>query len=123
MSTESFTAETATEPETDLPTVIGEFVDAINAGSADGVRRCFTEKAVVNDGGREIRGREAIARWADEEFFQAAGTIRPSRVQPISQLGGDQVVTAHLHGTHRSGMSTLLVTATPAAIAVLQLRR
>ncbi|MFJ1596285.1 nuclear transport factor 2 family protein [Streptomyces sp. NPDC088261] len=102
--------------------LIHTFIEALNTGDLDRLSRCFAEGAIVNDAGREIRGREAIGAWAEREFVGQGGRITPTRMHPVSELGGDVVVEAELTGARRRGPSTLVVTLTEGAIALLRLR-
>ncbi|MFF2520767.1 YybH family protein [Streptomyces liangshanensis] len=108
-------------PEAETP-LIDTFVAALNARDLDRLAGCFAEGAVVNDAGREIRGRKAIAAWAEREFLAHGGRITPTRMHPVRALGGDIVVEADLSGTPRHGPTTLVVTLTEGAIALLRLR-
>lgn len=102
--------------------LIHTFIEALNAGDLDALTRCFAEGAVVNDAGHEVRGRAAIGAWAEDEFLAHGGRITPTRMYPLSELGGDLVIEAELTGAGRQSRTTLVVTLTRGAIAVLRLR-
>ncbi|CAL9459350.1 hypothetical protein SUDANB95_02588 [Actinosynnema sp. ALI-1.44] len=51
------------------------YLDAVAARDADAVAAAFTPDAVVVDVGREIRGREAIRAWAENEVIGGAYTL------------------------------------------------
>ncbi|WP_225804066.1 nuclear transport factor 2 family protein [Streptomyces sp. NK15101] len=65
------------------------YLDAVAAGDADAVAAAFDPDAVVIDVGREIRGRDAIRRWAAVEV-----------------VGGVYTLLGH---TPRAGGTTMLV--------------
>ncbi|MFJ4922956.1 nuclear transport factor 2 family protein [Streptomyces sp. NPDC088725] len=107
--------------EEEVP-VIRAFVNALNSGDLDAFTACFSDNGVVNDAGHEIRGRAAVADWADKEFLAAGGRIEPTHVHPVSSLGGDIVLEAHVTGAHRDGPGTLILTLDGTTIALLLLR-
>ncbi|MEU9828190.1 nuclear transport factor 2 family protein [Micromonospora chersina] len=51
------------------------YFDAVSAKDADAVAAAFAADAVVVDVGREIRGREAIRRWAEREVVGGVYTL------------------------------------------------
>jgi hypothetical protein len=58
-----------------LPKTAAEYVGAINGGNAAGFIALFADDAVVDDAGREFRGRSAIRDWSDREVFGAQVTL------------------------------------------------
>ena len=63
----------------DLPAPVAAYF-AADAADANGVARCFTEKAVVIDERREHQGRQAIARWKTEATAKYHYTSEPLTV-------------------------------------------
>jgi hypothetical protein len=53
---------------TELNDVIQEYVDAVNASDIDRILAAFAEDAFVNDARREIRGVDAIRKFAEKEI-------------------------------------------------------
>ena len=78
----------------ELPAPIAAYF-AADVADADGVARCFTEKAVVIDEHRAHQGRGAIARWKVEANSKYHYTSEPLTVDAS---GADVVVTARVTG-------------------------
>lgn len=53
------------------------YVETINSGDAAAFLVLFAENAVVDDGGREFRGRAAIQTWSQREIFDARVSLEP----------------------------------------------
>ncbi|WP_165367951.1 nuclear transport factor 2 family protein, partial [Phytoactinopolyspora endophytica] len=85
-----------------LPSPLSAFVDAVNAHDEAAFLDAFTDDGLVDDWGREFRGREAIKAWSDREFIGARGTMT---VTDVSEDGGWVRVTADWRSTHANGMS------------------
>src|SRR5690349_18274669 len=79
-----------------LPPPIAAYFTAANGADGNNVAACFTEDAIVHDERREMRGRTAIARWADETRGKYRYRVEPTRVD---QEADRTVVTAHLSGS------------------------
>ncbi|HEY2479421.1 MAG TPA: nuclear transport factor 2 family protein [Solirubrobacterales bacterium] len=52
----------------DLPAPVEAALAATNANDVDAFLDCFTRDGVVDDWGREFRGRDEIRAWSDREF-------------------------------------------------------
>jgi hypothetical protein len=50
----------------DLPPVVAEYLSAERAKDANRLSLCFAENGVVQDEGRDRRGRDAIRHWKEE---------------------------------------------------------
>ena len=62
----------------------------------------FADDAVVNDAGREFRGRAAIKAWSDREIFAAQVTLE---VIDVADRDGETVVTTKVDGNFdRTGL-------------------
>ncbi|WP_216853670.1 nuclear transport factor 2 family protein [Phytoactinopolyspora halotolerans] len=85
-----------------LPSALGGFIDAVNAHDEEAFLGAFTEDGLVNDWGREFRGREAIKGWSDREFIGARGTMT---VTDVAEDAGWYQVTADWRSTHANGLS------------------
>ena len=92
---------------THLPEPAAGFVRTVNEHDPAGFMALFTEDAVVDDAGREIRGREAIREWAAHDIFAANVTFE---VRGVSGTDGDATVMAKVDGTFdRTGLPDPLI--------------
>lgn len=87
----------------ELPTPVREAFDATNAGDLERFTAAFAADGVLDDWGREFRGRDEIARWSREESIGVHQTfdVTESRV-----IGDDVIVTADVGGEGFNGPST-----------------
>lgn len=89
--------------QTNLPTVIENFIKAVNAGDLEKVLSFFDrEQGVVNDWGRRFVGHQAIKRWSDKEFIGADGKMTPMKVE---NDGGEYRVFADWRSNFYNGAS------------------
>lgn len=87
---------------THIPDPAAGFVRAVNDRDPAGLNTLFADDAVVDDAGREIRGREAIQAWAAHDIFAASVTLE---VRDVSGTDGDATVTTKVDGTFdRTGL-------------------
>jgi hypothetical protein len=84
---------------TELPPIIAEHIDGINAHDSDRIMNTFAVDAYVNDDRREIWGADAIRKLIDNEFVQFKVTMD---VREIIDHYGDIIVTAKYDGTYDS---------------------
>jgi SnoaL-like domain len=92
---------------THIPEHAAGFVRAVNDRDPAGFIALFAEGAVVDDAGREIRGRQAVREWAAHDIFAANVTFE---VRDVSGTDGDATVTAKVDGTFdRTGLPDPLV--------------
>src|SRR6185436_19539689 len=92
---------------TNVPELAAGFVRAVNDRDPAGLVALFVEDAVVDDAGREIRGREAIREWAAHDIFAANVTFQ---VRGVSGTDGDATVMAKVDGTFdRTGLPDPLI--------------
>jgi hypothetical protein len=90
-----------------LPSAAAAYVRTVNEHAPAGFIALFTEDAVVDDAGREIRGREAIREWAAHDIFVANVTFE---VRSVSGTDGDATVTVKVDGTFdRTGLPDPLI--------------
>ena len=82
---------------TELPVVIAEFVDAVNAFDTDRIAAAFAPDAYVNDARREIAGFEAIRAFIAKEF---AGDRVTMDVREVVDHYGDIIVRAKFDGDY-----------------------
>jgi hypothetical protein len=89
-----------------LPTAAA-YVRAVNEKDPAGFIAIITEDAVVDDAGREIRGREAIREWAASDIFAANVMFD---VLDASGNENDATITAKVDGTFdRTGLPDPLI--------------
>jgi hypothetical protein len=92
---------------THLPETVAAYVRAINNHDAAAFFALFADGAVVNDVGREFRGRAAIRAWSDREIFDVRVTLE---VIAAAGRDGETVVTAKVDGTFdRTGLPDPLI--------------
>jgi hypothetical protein len=79
-----------------LPAPVQRLLDAANEHDTARFLAAFTDDGVVDDWGREFRGRDEIARWSDREFIgvnvilDVTGTSAENGAVTISaDVGGD----------------------------------
>jgi hypothetical protein len=85
-----------------LPAPVQAVFDATNAGDTTAFLDAFTADGVVDDWGREFRGREAIRHWSDGENIGVHATFE---VTAVHEHDGDHVVTATVGGGGFNGPS------------------
>src|SRR6266446_2841055 len=85
-----------------LPQTVAAYIRAINNHDAAAFIALFADEAVVNDVGREFRGRAAIKTWSDSEIFDARVTLE---VLDVADRDGETVVTTQVDGNFdRTGL-------------------
>lgn len=92
---------------THLPEHAARFFRTVNERDPAGFIALFAEDAVVDDAGREIRGREAIRVWAAHDIFAASVTFE---VRDVSGMDDDATVTGRVDGAFdRTGLPDPLI--------------
>src|SRR6266478_7000052 len=79
-----------------LPQPIEHYVRTVNAGDADAFFALFADDAVVRDVNREIRGLDAIKKWARTDIFAVQARFE---VTNVSEKDGRTIVTVKIDGT------------------------
>ncbi len=64
----------------ELPSIVAEHIDAVNAGDLDAIMRTFGDGAFVNDARREFRGAPEIRGWVGREIVGAKVQMDPVEV-------------------------------------------
>jgi limonene-1,2-epoxide hydrolase len=82
---------------TALPSVVAAYLAAVNAFDLDGMIATFAPDAYVNDARREIRGIDAIRRWAEKEMAGDHVTMEPLEV--VDHYG-ETIVRSRYDGTY-----------------------
>jgi limonene-1,2-epoxide hydrolase len=82
---------------TNPPAVVAEYLAAVNAFDLDAMVATFAPDAYVNDVRREIRGTDAIRRWAAKEMVGDRVTMEPLEVVDHH---GDTIVRSRYDGTY-----------------------
>lgn len=92
---------------TRLPQTVAAYIRATNNHDAAAFIACFTERAVVNDAGREFRGVAAIKAWSNHEIMDAQVTIE---VLDVADRDGETVVVTKVDGNYdKTGLSDPLL--------------
>jgi len=87
---------------TTLPEIAAAYVRATNNHDHAAFMACFAENAVVNDAGREFRGRAAIAAWSRHEIMDAQVTLE---VLDVAQRDREVIITTKVEGNFdRTGL-------------------
>jgi SnoaL-like domain len=85
-----------------LPPTAEAYVRSINDHDPAAFIALFAESAVVNDVGRELRGRAAIKSWSEREIFDAKVALK---VLDAADHDGETVVTTTVDGNFdRTGL-------------------
>src|SRR5262249_9020692 len=91
----------AAKPQTREPTATA-YVRSINDHDAAAFIALFGDEAVVNDAGRQFRGRAAIKDWSDREIFAPRVTLE---VVDVADRAGEIVVRTKVDGNFdRTGL-------------------
>jgi len=88
---------------TELPAPVREAFDATNDGDLDRFVAAFATDGVIDDWGREFRGRTAISGWSLRESI---GVNQTFAVTDVREQDGETVVTADVGGDGYQGPST-----------------
>ena len=92
---------------TTLSEIAAAYVRATNNHDPAAFIACFSENAVVNDAGREFRGKDAIKAWSDHEIMAAQVTLE---VQDVTEQGGEVTITTKVDGNFdRTGLPDPLI--------------
>src|SRR6476661_3887785 len=81
----------------ELPTVVAEHIDAVNAFDTERIVATFASDAYVNDNHREIWGTDAIRQFMAKEFVGDRVTMV---VREIVDNYGDIIIRARYDGTY-----------------------
>jgi hypothetical protein len=82
---------------TELPAIVAEYIDAVNALDTERIVATFAPDAYVNDNRREIWGTEAIRAFFAKEFVGDHVTME---VREVVDHHGDILVRARFDGTY-----------------------
>ena len=81
----------------DLPHAIKHFISAMNSHDRAAFINAFADDALVNDVARNFWGKEAIAKWSDEEILNPKVTFETDEVM---EHYGDYMITALTNGEY-----------------------
>lgn len=87
----------------ELPAPVEAAFDATNDGDLARFVAAFAEDGVIDDWGREFRGRDEIAHWSRSESI---GVNQTFAVTGAREQAGEVVVTADVGGDGFNGPST-----------------
>jgi uncharacterized protein (TIGR02246 family) len=87
---------------TQVQSLAESYVRTVNDQDAKAFLALFADNAVVDDVGREFRGRDAIKNWSDREIFDARVSLE---VINVADRDGETVVTTRVDGNFdRTGL-------------------
>ena len=101
-----------------LPPPVQRAIDTANNGDIDGFLNSFTDDGVVNDWGREFRGRVRIRGWSDDEFIGKQVSLD---VTEVRQEGDTVTVGAQVGGQGFNGPSHFAFTVAGDRITVMRI--
>ncbi|HEY5834671.1 nuclear transport factor 2 family protein [Streptomyces sp.] len=101
-----------------LPLAVAAALEAADAGHIEDFLAAFAEDGVVDDWGREFRGREAIRRWSDAEFIGKHVTLA---VTGVTTEGDTTTVSAQVGGEGFNGPSHFAFTVAGERIALMRI--
>ncbi|MFE9243932.1 nuclear transport factor 2 family protein [Nocardiopsis sp. NPDC006938] len=102
-----------------VPEPVAAFVDAVNAHDEQAFLDAFTPDGVVDDWGREFRGRAAIRAWSDVEFIGARGVLDVRSSEPTED---GVTVVGDWRSEHANGLSSFAFTVVGDRIARMTIR-
>jgi hypothetical protein len=85
-----------------MPAPVSAAIDAANRHDATGFLDLFRGDGVVDDWGREFRGRDEISGWNDREFIGVEVSLV---ISEVIEVDGETVVNAMVGGRGFNGMS------------------
>jgi ketosteroid isomerase-like protein len=87
-----------------LPEIIEQYVDANNRHDVKSILSCFSDDAVVQDEGEELRGKKAIEGWIVKTIEKYQFHFKPLRVKDDDR---ETVVAVEVSGTFDGSPVTL----------------
>jgi limonene-1,2-epoxide hydrolase len=79
------------------PPVVAAYLAAVNSFDLEAMVSTFAPDAYVNDARREIKGTDAIRRWAEKEMVGDHVTMEP--IEVVDHYG-DTIVRSRYDGTY-----------------------
>lgn len=101
-----------------VPAPVRAMIDATNAGNTGAFLDTFTSDGLVNDWGREFRGRDAIKKWSDQEFIGAHCQLAVISAQTDDNRA---VLVAQVTSSGFNGRTTFTFELDGGAVSVLRL--
>ena len=87
-----------------LPETIENYVEASNRHDVKSILACFSDDAVVQDEGEELRGKTAIESWIVKTIEKYKFHFKPLRIR---REGVETVVAVEVSGTFDGSPVTL----------------
>src|SRR5258706_11194199 len=87
-----------------LPEIIEKYVEASNRHDVKSILSCFSDHAIVQDEGEELRGKKAIEGWILKTIEKYKFQFKPLGVKADS---AETVVTVEVSGTFDGSPVTL----------------
>jgi RecJ-like exonuclease len=81
----------------ELPSIVAEYIRAVNAFDTDAILATFAEDALVNDNHREIVGTAALRRWLDKEIVGDRVTMQ---VRDVREHYGEIILNSLYDGDY-----------------------
>ncbi len=103
---------------TALPAPVQSALDAANSGDTEAFVAAFAADGVVDDWGREFRGRRDIEAWSDAEFIGMQVTLQ---VTGTRQNGDTTVVSTRVGGKGFNGPSDFAFTVEGDRISLMRI--
>jgi ketosteroid isomerase-like protein len=100
----------------ELPSAVAQFFAASNAGDSETFLAAFADDALLNDTGREFRGRSGISQWNDNENI---GVQTQFAVGKASEDLGATTVAVGVSGNGYNGEATFTFVVTDGRISHL----
>lgn len=94
-------------PVTPTPEVIKRMIDATNAADTEAFIACFSERAYLDDWGREFHGKEGVRSWDESDNI---GQHMHFDVTSVRKDGSAWIVSVHATSDGFSGQGSLHVT-------------
>ena len=86
----------------EVPEPVRSFLDKVNDHDDAGVLAAFTDDALVDDWGKQLRGRDAIGKWSDSEFVGSKPSLT---ITSVATDDGTVTVVGDWRSKHANGMS------------------
>ena len=87
-----------------LPEIIQKYVDASNQHDVKSILACFSDDAIVQDEGEELRGKKAVESWILKTIEKYKFHFKPLSVK---DAGSETVVAVEVSGTFDGSPVTL----------------
>ena len=101
-----------------VPAPVRALIKATNAGDTNAFLATFTSSGLINDWGREFRGRDAIRKWSDAEFI---GTDCQLTLISVQTDDAQTVLVGDVRSSGFNGRTTFTFELDGGAVSALRL--